>query len=297
MNLIAMGRPATAPPIASVNGIGEHRSSVAVMAARFFPRQPETIAAVTGTSGKTSVAAFTRQIWESLGHASASIGTIGLVSPKRTVYGSLTTPDPIALHRRDRLWIVAHASCERYEQITGSISDLFSEPANKIVGCDGQGALVPDAASEQVGIAGQSRINQGMVSDAMRERRQQITGSAFGDEGTNEGRTSQDNHVFASVGQGVPDTTPMLQARGPMADTNGTGSQGHGRPAERPGEWLAWTGGQPLEGIWLTEPDMGRVASGIPKRVDRLRGLGNAIVPQVAFIFIEAIAQEIKICG
>ena len=61
---------------------------------------PQTIAAVTGTSGKTSVAAFTRQIWERLGHASASIGTIGLVSPKRTIYGSLTTPDPIALHRQ-----------------------------------------------------------------------------------------------------------------------------------------------------------------------------------------------------
>ncbi len=59
-----------------------------------------TIAAVTGTSGKTSVAAFTRQIWQRLGHASASIGTIGLVSPKRTIYGSLTTPDPIALHRQ-----------------------------------------------------------------------------------------------------------------------------------------------------------------------------------------------------
>ena len=52
------------------------------------------------TSGKTSVAAFTRQIWQRLGHTSASIGTIGLVSPKRTVYGSLTTPDPIALHRQ-----------------------------------------------------------------------------------------------------------------------------------------------------------------------------------------------------
>ncbi len=64
------------------------------------PRQPATIAAVTGTSGKTSVAAFTRQIWQRLGHASASIGTIGLVSPKRTIYGSLTTPDPIALHRQ-----------------------------------------------------------------------------------------------------------------------------------------------------------------------------------------------------
>jgi UDP-N-acetylmuramoyl-L-alanyl-D-glutamate--2,6-diaminopimelate ligase len=76
------------------------RRALALAAAKFFPRQPATIAAVTGTSGKTSVAAFTRQIWQRLGHQSASIGTIGLVSPKRTIYGSLTTPDPIALHRQ-----------------------------------------------------------------------------------------------------------------------------------------------------------------------------------------------------
>ena len=76
------------------------RRALALAAARFYPRQPRTVAAVTGTSGKTSVAAFARQIWQSLGHASASIGTIGLVSPKRTIYGSLTTPDPIALHRQ-----------------------------------------------------------------------------------------------------------------------------------------------------------------------------------------------------
>jgi UDP-N-acetylmuramoyl-L-alanyl-D-glutamate--2,6-diaminopimelate ligase len=76
------------------------RRALALAAAKFFPCQPSTIAAVTGTSGKTSVAAFTRQIWQRLGHEAASIGTIGLVSPRRTVYGSLTTPDPIALHRQ-----------------------------------------------------------------------------------------------------------------------------------------------------------------------------------------------------
>jgi UDP-N-acetylmuramoyl-L-alanyl-D-glutamate--2,6-diaminopimelate ligase len=79
--------------------VANPRRALALAAARLYPRQPATIAAVTGTSGKTSVAAFTRQIWQSLGFCSASIGTIGLVSPKRTIYGSLTTPDPIALHR------------------------------------------------------------------------------------------------------------------------------------------------------------------------------------------------------
>ncbi len=74
------------------------RRALALAAARFFPCQPATVAAVTGTSGKTSVAAFTRQIWARLGHAAASVGTVGLVSPSRTIYGSLTTPDPISLH-------------------------------------------------------------------------------------------------------------------------------------------------------------------------------------------------------
>jgi UDP-N-acetylmuramoyl-L-alanyl-D-glutamate--2,6-diaminopimelate ligase len=76
------------------------RRALALAAARLYPRQPRVIAAVTGTSGKTSVASFTREIWGRLGLVSASIGTIGLVSPKRTVYGSLTTPDPISLHQQ-----------------------------------------------------------------------------------------------------------------------------------------------------------------------------------------------------
>jgi UDP-N-acetylmuramoyl-L-alanyl-D-glutamate--2,6-diaminopimelate ligase len=79
--------------------VGDARRSLALAASRFFSGQPETIAAVTGTSGKTSVAAFTRQIWAATGEAAASIGTIGLVAPGREVYGSLTTPDPVALHR------------------------------------------------------------------------------------------------------------------------------------------------------------------------------------------------------
>ena len=80
------------------------RRALALAAARLHPRQPRVIAAVTGTSGKTSVAAFTRQIWTALGSEAASIGTIGLVTPKVETYGSLTTPDPIELARTlDRL--------------------------------------------------------------------------------------------------------------------------------------------------------------------------------------------------
>jgi UDP-N-acetylmuramoyl-L-alanyl-D-glutamate--2,6-diaminopimelate ligase len=75
------------------------RRALSLMAARIYPHQPDVIAAVTGTSGKTSVAAFTRQIWAALGHEAASVGTVGIVTGRREVYGSLTTPDPVDLHR------------------------------------------------------------------------------------------------------------------------------------------------------------------------------------------------------
>ncbi|HEY0301733.1 MAG TPA: UDP-N-acetylmuramoyl-L-alanyl-D-glutamate--2,6-diaminopimelate ligase, partial [Rhizomicrobium sp.] len=84
--------------------VANARRALSLVAAKFFARQPATIVAVTGTSGKTSVAAFTREIWATLGLQAASIGTVGVVSPKGEEYGSLTTPDPVELHRSlDRL--------------------------------------------------------------------------------------------------------------------------------------------------------------------------------------------------
>src|SRR3546814_14869433 len=69
------------------------------MAARFFGHQPRTVAAVTGTNGKSSVVGFTRQIWSRLGHGAASIGTLGLDVDGTPIGPRLTTPDPVALHR------------------------------------------------------------------------------------------------------------------------------------------------------------------------------------------------------
>jgi len=74
------------------------RRRLALIASRFFAAQPETVVAVTGTNGKTSVASFVRQLWEGQGIPSASLGTIGVVSPKTTRKLNHTTPDPIELH-------------------------------------------------------------------------------------------------------------------------------------------------------------------------------------------------------
>jgi UDP-N-acetylmuramoyl-L-alanyl-D-glutamate--2,6-diaminopimelate ligase len=74
------------------------RRALAFMAARFAGAQPKIVAAVTGTSGKTSTTVFARQLWTLLGHRAGSLGTIGVVAPGYERSESLTTPDPIELH-------------------------------------------------------------------------------------------------------------------------------------------------------------------------------------------------------
>ncbi len=100
--IVVVARPETELPQGlrmPVLRVDNPRRELALMAARFYPAQPETVVAVTGTSGKTSVADFTRQIFSALGQSAASLGTIGVVKPGGAVYGSLTTPDPVSLHQ------------------------------------------------------------------------------------------------------------------------------------------------------------------------------------------------------
>jgi UDP-N-acetylmuramoyl-L-alanyl-D-glutamate--2,6-diaminopimelate ligase len=96
---IVAGRDADVPDIVPVLRAADPRRALALMAAKFHPRQPPHLVAVTGTSGKTSVADFTRQIFALTGHAAASIGTLGSVTSRGTAYGTMTTPDPVALHK------------------------------------------------------------------------------------------------------------------------------------------------------------------------------------------------------
>jgi UDP-N-acetylmuramoyl-L-alanyl-D-glutamate--2,6-diaminopimelate ligase len=74
------------------------RRALAHMAAAFYGAQPATVCAVTGTSGKTSVASFLRQIWADMGFKAASLGTLGLQPERPGAPKSLTTPDPVELH-------------------------------------------------------------------------------------------------------------------------------------------------------------------------------------------------------
>ncbi|MCP1539144.1 UDP-N-acetylmuramoyl-L-alanyl-D-glutamate--2,6-diaminopimelate ligase [Methylorubrum extorquens] len=91
-------RPDDLPEAAAWIEVADARRALALAAARLSGRHPETVVAVTGTSGKSSVADFVRQILSRLGRDSASLGTVGIVTNRGAQYGSLTTPDPVTLH-------------------------------------------------------------------------------------------------------------------------------------------------------------------------------------------------------
>ena len=130
-----------------------------------------------------------------------------------------------APHRRDRVWIVAHARSSGAgsgaEQSEGQKS-LNGQPAF-VLSDTGSGGRTPEAWNHHKDVADAARFR---TQEPTRENRQQERGRIL----------------------------PC-----------GMDSIGNGRPEQ-----------------WATEPELGRVAYGVPHRVDRLRGLGNSIVPQIA---------------
>ena len=98
-----LGRPEIAPAAKALGvefiAAENPRLTLARYAAAFFGAQPATIAAVTGTNGKTSITVFLREIWTALGKRAASMGTIGVVTPGKTIKLNNTTPGPIELHK------------------------------------------------------------------------------------------------------------------------------------------------------------------------------------------------------
>lgn len=74
------------------------RQALSYAAALWYGAQPQVMVGVTGTNGKTSVASFTRQIWQALGRMSVNIGTTGVEGDFNAPLAH-TTPDPLTLHR------------------------------------------------------------------------------------------------------------------------------------------------------------------------------------------------------
>ena len=94
----ALASDALAGSGAAVVVAADPRQALAFTAALWSGAQPDTVVAVTGTNGKTSVATFTRQLWQALGLCAVNVGTTGVEGDWETPLRH-TTPEPITLHR------------------------------------------------------------------------------------------------------------------------------------------------------------------------------------------------------
>jgi DNA (cytosine-5)-methyltransferase 1 len=171
-----------------------------------------------------------------------------------------------ANHKRERVWIVGHSQHDGSSSSTKPRSFEETSDNNQ------------ERKNETSELAGAGRSNGG--ADVENTRRTLRQGSLFKGEDANE-TGQEDANQFerssSSSGNGI-------------SNTNGSGLQGLGSEhqlresqEERSFGWECW---------WKLEPNVGRVANGIPKRMDRLKGLGNSLVPAIPYIIGQSILKE-----
>lgn len=164
-----------------------------------------------------------------------------------------------APHRRDRIWITAWQ--RGWLADTECLGSAIGRAAGYVARTPGE----TEGDGEERQRSGNAADDRGtVVADADSHARHQGWSS---DTTEVEGRRNADR---SGVNGSVSHTD------------SGSVERGRGRISES-SDWSGW---------WSVEPDVGRVAHGVPSRVDRLRCLGNAIVPQVAAIIFAAINQR-----
>ena len=159
-----------------------------------------------------------------------------------------------AQHRRDRVWILAYANGD-----SESGSAVYAETRSKQANDVGN-------ASSQSGRSGEPREGSGrlgmerpvLAETGRQEAPDQSSGSSENESGG--GKVHANANSAPAQGRGLPGGIHAQDAD-PYS-----GSTDSGRPA-------------PCK--WKPEPGVGRVVNGVPRRMDRLKSLGNAVVPQV----------------
>lgn len=165
-----------------------------------------------------------------------------------------------APHRRDRIWIVANARGEQHEGGSSPLSGTLAAELSRSV-------ADPQSDGQSFGWSGDQGHHdnpQGAI----------LIRAELGGDG---------------AGTQSPDLadTDLINVQGlisSIVDPQGRGGSIK-RPARPRGDGLRW---------WATEPDVGRVAHGVPARVDRLAELGNAVVPQIPGLIGRAILASIQ---
>ena len=181
-----------------------------------------------------------------------------------------------ARHKRKRIWIVAYPNSD------GTKRDQPSNGQRSGIMENGDTSRETMAHTQHAGrpeteIAGQDHGIQPAIASGQELCLDELEGTSGLRSPGDMAHTQSEGRECGSTGKQGIDS----QCRTGLSGRHDTGTVPH--TDERIGD------------IWTVEPDVGRVANGIPKRVDRLRGLGNAIVPQIAALIMQMIKDDMNL--
>ena len=227
-----------------------------------------------------------------------------------------------APHRRDRLWIICKNVGDTESRGRGEFRESSKKEGNESCQIDrgqsvGSSGVRTNVGDTEYNGSSSTKIRRGDQEDARGSQKREIETeqsqrtSGRGDhevmadteclgweqrsevKGELDRERSPDQSDFSSEGcRGSRSSTSL-------ADTESKGLQGWSQDTTEYSKWIeessSWNKSFGEEtNIWNVEPNVGRVAHGIPKRVDRLKGLGNAIVPQLAMQIGLAIKSDLS---
>jgi DNA (cytosine-5)-methyltransferase 1 len=191
-----------------------------------------------------------------------------------------------APHRRDRVWILAHRNSNRLmggeSRSKGHQGEAQSQPLN--------GGQVANARGERFGEPGEGEFQQQGRTKAICTSEDVANATSLRRDGHSEksgsdGASSEEGRVREPTGtrEDVSDASSLrCDTRGAEQPLSGSGAHGASQLVIR---------GLPEGSAWGPEPELGRVAYGVPDRVDRLKSLGNAVVPQIPELIGRAILE------
>ena len=208
-----------------------------------------------------------------------------------------------ANHQRERIWTVAYSqrNCDfnKEQRVNGEEKKISREHRedNSTTGQSSRTSTARTQSDSHVVNSDSIRSLQHTETTKETSRRGTETSSMSTSDvaNTNEWKNNTRNESKPREEEQFKFSPNSSSERGVVANTNGEGSQRYGSEyelrksqEERKTSWSRW---------WDIEPNVGRVAHGIPKRVDRLKGLGNSLIPQIPYylgtVILEVMNAEI----
>jgi DNA (cytosine-5)-methyltransferase 1 len=218
-----------------------------------------------------------------------------------------------APHRRERIWIVAHAKRYNKADEIGGSDETSRRIQEEYRQDDSSARLTSRTSSIRQTNNGHEDMEDSRRTlqsrTELRETNEDEVGEGYANQHQRSGSTSESNvaDTYARLSNG---TYEEVQSRGQTFDTSSEGSTDVANTESSIGydnETISGDGGSSTQEVfgnggsisgegswWHTEPDVGRVAHGIPGRVYRLKGLGNSIVPKIAEEIGKAIIKAEK---